>query len=45
MNQLVALGAHTIVLADKVIGRVIIIMIVQALAPLLHWLTSKQRLE
>ena len=45
VNQLVTLGAHTVVLADKVIGRVVVVVIVQALAPLLHRLTGKQRLE
>ena len=45
MNQLVALGAHTVVLAYQVIGWVVVVVIVQALAPLLHWLTGKQRLE
>ena len=45
VNQLVTLGAHTVVLAYQVVGRVIIIMIVQALAPLLDRCSGKQRLE
>ena len=45
MNQFVALGSHTIVLAYQMIIRVVIIMVIQTLTPFSYRLSGKQWLE